>query len=175
VTLFDPATGRKLFEVQGTSDYQDGAYELAFLTNGRLAMAAQAKETVRLVDPATGRVVKTLQGHTGWVSGLCPGRVVIRSSRGAPTARSGSGAWKNAKVHRSWMPDPVCSRGSLTVRTGRWLATAGDKGPVKLRDLRNGGESVELQGNGLPVNGLDFSPDGRWLACAQSISWPRTG
>ena len=30
------------------------------------------QEIVRLVDAATGRVVKTLQGHTAWVSGVVP-------------------------------------------------------------------------------------------------------
>jgi hypothetical protein len=34
---------------------------------------AQAKETIPLVDAATGRVVKTLQGHTGTVCGVVPG------------------------------------------------------------------------------------------------------
>jgi len=170
VTVFDPATGRKLVEVEDTSNYQDGAYELAFLTDGRLAMAAQAKESVRLVDPATGRIVKKLQGHTGMVSGVVPGP-------GGQSVVSGSsdGTFRFWSLEQREGPQVVDARPSRLTRVayspdGRWLATAGDQGPVKLRDLRNGGESVELQGNGLGVgglgvNGLDFSPDGRWLAC----------
>jgi WD40 repeat protein/serine/threonine protein kinase len=165
VMLFDPATGRKLVEVEDTANYQDGAYELAFLTDDRLAMAAQAKETVRLVDPATGRAVKTLQGHTGWVSGVVPGP-------GGHSVVSGSadGTFRFWSLQAREGPQVVDARSGRLTRVayspdGRWLATAGERGPVKLQDLRNGGESVELQGNGLGVDGLDFSPDGRWLAC----------
>jgi eukaryotic-like serine/threonine-protein kinase len=170
VTLFDPATGRKLVEVEGTSNYQDGAYELAFLTDGRLVMAAKAKETVRLVDPATGRVVKTLQGHTGMVSGVVPGP-------GGHSVVSGSsdGTFRFWRLGEREGPQVVDARSGRVTRVayspdGRWLATGGERGGVKLWGLRNGGESVELQGNGLGVDGLDFSPDGRWLACGTEYS-----
>ncbi len=97
---------------------------------------------------------------------------------------SADGTFRFWSLEQAKGPQVVDARSSRVTRVafspdGRWLATAGDKGPVKLRDLRNGGVSVELQGNGLEgnsllgVDGLDFSPDGRSLACGtQYFTFP---
>jgi eukaryotic-like serine/threonine-protein kinase len=47
---------------------------------------------------------------------------------------------------------------------GKWLASAGDDGNVKLWSAATLREEMTLTGHGDGVWGLSFSPDGRWLA-----------
>jgi WD40 repeat protein len=176
VTFFDPATGRKLAEVQGTSSvHADGGYELAFLSPSLLAMAVLDKETIQLVDVSTGQTVKTLRGHTGFVCGAVPGP-------GGHSLVSGSfdGTLRFWNLDEREGPQVVDSRPVPVTRVaysrdGRWLATAGGQGPIALVDLRNGAAVVKFEGNGLPVTGLDFSPNGKWLACGTDWFTKPTG
>ena len=166
VTLFDASTGRKVAEFESTTDYQaDGGYELAFVSSGVLAMATLQKETIRLLDVSTGRIVKSLRGHLGFLRGIAPGP-------GGHTLLSGS---LDGTV-REWNLDSHDGPRLVDVRPdrltsvayspdGRWLATAGGPGPVALADLRNGDKKFKLEANGLPVTGLHFSTDGNSLAC----------
>ncbi len=166
VTLFDPSTGRVLAKVEGTFAFpSESGYDLAFLSGSRIAIASLARETIRLFDLTTGQFERTFQGHRGLVRGLATGP-------GGNSLFSGSsdgtfGVWR---LDEQEGPQVVDARSVAVTRVvyspdGRWLATTGSEGPVKLIDLRGGRATVELRGNGLPVTGLDFSLDGRLLAC----------
>ncbi len=166
VTLFDPATGRKLAEIEGTADLQsDGGYGLAFLSGNRLAIAGAEKETIRLFDVTTGRFGKALLGHTGFIRGVAPepgGRSLVSGSLDGTFRIWSLDERDGPRVVDARAVPITCIKYSPD---GRWLATAGGQGPVALIDLANGGRMAELRANGLPVMGLDFSRDSSRLAC----------
>ena len=142
VTLFDTASGRKLAEVEGTSNFQaDGGYELAFLSRGRLAMAMLEKESIRLLDVSSSRFVKTLRGHTGFVCGIVPGPGGL-----SLVSASLDGTFRFWSLDEREGPQVVDARPVPITRVayspdGRWLATAGGQGPVALMDPQKRGRN----------------------------------
>ena len=167
VTLFDTASGRKLAEVEGTSNFQaDGGYELAFLSRGRLAMAMLEKESIRLLDVSSSRFVKTLRGHTGFVCGIVPGPGGL-----SLVSASLDGTFRFWSLDEREGPQVVDARPVPITRVayspdGRWLATAGGQGPVALMDLRN---AVAQRSSSMRTDCRSPAwisvPTGRWLAC----------
>ncbi len=166
VTLIDPLSGVTLARVEGTGAFPyEGGCDLTFLSSSQIAIASLEREIIRLFDFATGQFGKTFQGHNGPIRGIAAGA-------GGQSLISGSldgtlGVWR---LDERDGPHVVDARSAQITRVayspdGRWLATTANDGRVKLMDARSGGATIELRGNGLPITGLEFSLDGKLLAC----------
>ena len=166
VTLIDPLSGATLARVEGTEAFpSEGACELAFVSSSQIAIASLEREIIRLFDFSTGQFGKTFRGHNGLIRGIAPGA-------GGQSLVSGSldGTFGDWRLDERDGPQVVDARTVPITRVayspdGRWLATAANDGRVKLIDARSGGAPIELGGNGLPITGLEFSGDGKLLAC----------
>ena len=152
--------------------HKDEAWSLAFSSDGRvLASGSDDTEpdpTIKLWDPADGRLLSAWQGGEGTTASLAF----------SPDARLlVSGHLVNAGNVRIWDPgtgrllatleghtDRV--RATVFAPDGRTLATAGSDDTVRLWDVAGRRLLGVLTGHADTVHALAFAPDGRLLASA---------
>src|SRR5262249_42521303 len=121
-------------------------------------------KTVKVWDAATGKVRRTLTGHTEMIGfvGLSPndrrgasgsvgGRVIVHD------VRTGAVGWSAGGKQRLGLSAMAVSA------DGKWLASGGEAGLVLIRDAATGKLHRTLKGHAGPVFGLAFQRDGRRL------------
>ncbi|MGI5518489.1 NB-ARC domain-containing protein [Streptomyces sp. CA-106131] len=141
------------------------AVTVAISPDGTWLATTSKDGTVRMWDTATGRMTRTLTGHTRAV-----GAVAI-SPDGTWLATAG----EDRKV-RVW--DAVTGRTTRTLTRqtgptvavaispdGTWLAVI-EYGTVRIRDVATGRTTRTLTSHGSWVHQVAVSPDGTWLATA---------
>jgi WD40 repeat protein len=132
-----------------------------FLPDGRLLVAAEDRDAVRVVDLDGGAVERELPGHAGGVKRLA----VAPDGRFACAAGDGEvllwdpGTWTAEVVTRH----NVEAGAVAFSQDGARLATGGGDGIVRLLDLASGAEVASLS-LGYPVTDIAISPDGRDVA-----------
>src|SRR5262249_10422693 len=142
-----------------------GIRAVAFSPDGRFLAAAGSDKTVRIRDPDTGRLIRSLQGHEGSVLSVAfsPDSRLVASSSMDLTVR----IWEAATgrvVH-------ICSGQKLQAfcvafsPDGSRVASATGDGGVKFWDVVTGQETSAWRNiSGSRGNILSFSPDGQHLA-----------
>lgn len=143
---------------------------VAFSPGGSTLAVALLDGAVKLWDPATGKELKTLEGHTKSVND------VAFSPDGKALATGGEDqlvkVWDPAKgkelLALQGHPEPVCSLGFIG--EGKTLLSSGVDGTVKLWDVRTGKEcaTIGCQPEKGRAGAVAVSPDGKRFAVAQS-------
>jgi len=144
--------------------YSSGIYATAFSPDRRWFAAAGKDKTVRVWEIRTGRKVRTLAGHEGWVTSLAfspdsqllasaslDGRVKLWDNETGLEVRTLLGHTESVNAV-AFSPD------------GKSLATASGDSNVKLWDVATGQLLKTFGGHKAEVNAVAFSPDGKTLA-----------
>ncbi|MFD7125062.1 hypothetical protein ACFV9X_13175 [Streptomyces anulatus] len=159
--VWDLDTNRLLYKLPRA--VSEGGYSVAFSPDGHTL--ATGGDRIRLWDAATGRLRKTLTGHTGAVTFLA------FSPDGGTLASAGNDRavrlWDTATERlRKRLPGYINTQHFLEFSPdNRTLATAGiDDRTVQLWDTETATAVTTLPGHTGPTIAVAFSPDGRTLA-----------
>jgi WD40 repeat protein len=149
-----------------------GAYSIPdakFSPDGRLVASVDIHD-IRLRDPATQRLARTLRGETSIFrlafspdgSQLATAEMGNRLSLWETTSGISLGVWfasaEQAGDEKVFLWDLVFSP------DGKWLAAGGSDGMVTLWDVPAGQVSTRFSAHAQAVTSLAFSPDGKQLA-----------
>ncbi len=140
-----------------------------FSPDGKLLAVGGYKE-VRLLDPATGRVLANLGGHADYVRSVAfspDGKLL--AAGGGPPQRSGEiKIWEvsTRRLVKTLQGHTDCIYAVAWSPDGRLVASGSYDKMVKLWDVGTGKEIKNLQDHIDAVFGVAFSPDGRRLASA---------
>ncbi|MBM3727266.1 MAG: hypothetical protein FJW40_17810 [Acidobacteria bacterium] len=163
VKLWDAATGTG---TRNLKDHIDAVYALRFSPDGRLLVSGAADRSVKVWNTSTGERLYTYSDPTDGVNSvaIAPGGRLVAAAGADKSIRvwtlgEKAGAMVNSLISHedavlrlAWSPD------------GKTLASAGADRVLK---FLNAADLVELRaigGQSEWVNGLEFSPDGKWIA-----------
>ena len=126
------ATGQELWQTEVLHD--DGLTALAVSPDGRTLVSGcgYSDPTIRVWDAATGRLVRQLEGHTGWVCRLVfsrDGRQLLSSATDQTIRFWDTGTWAETKVLRGHS-DEV--HGVALSETAQLVASASKDGNLML-------------------------------------------
>jgi WD40 repeat protein len=136
---------------------------LAFSPDGRMIVTGSMDRTVRLWDPHTGTLLRTLAGHTDWVYSVAfsPDGETIVSGSSDNTVR----LW-DAQTGRSLLTISGLWAGVTAVAfspDGLKIAVASGDFVIRFWDPRTGAWMGALAGHWSRVTSLAFSADGRTI------------
>jgi WD40 repeat protein len=121
---------------------------------------------VRLCDAVTGKELRVLRGHTGWVHGVAfsPDARRLASVGGDRMVR----IWDTATGNLLHICLGHTDRGTAVAFSpnGKRIASAGDGGQVFVWEADTGARLHALDAKTGTVRGVAFSPDGKHLAAA---------
>jgi len=158
--LTRPAEAPRVFR-----SYSTGVYTTAFSPDRRWFATGGKDRTVRVWEVATGRKVRTLSGHTGWVTQIAfsPDSRLLASASHSGQVK----LWDADSGRELPMPPAGHSESVNSVAfspDSKLLATGGSDGVVKLWDVEKGRVMPHLTGHTAEVNAVAFAPDGATLA-----------
>jgi WD40 repeat protein len=162
-----------------TLEHQGDVFFTAFNRRGNRLATACKDRVVRVWDPATGRLVKTLPGHGDEVNcvSFSPDGLSLVSASDDKTAI----LWDlRTDKPRATLQSPS---GSVVTAVfspdGKVVATAGDDRVIRLWDAEQGTMLADWTAHALRVEGLAFAPGGKTLASASKDGtvklWDVTG
>jgi WD40 repeat protein len=137
------------------------AWGLAFSPDGRRLYAASQRETVTILDPATGERLHTIGGLGNVVDGLAvspDGRLL------AVCNKIQLSVWLADGSRELWHAPANPNRSAAFSPDGQWIATGDQDGAISLWEVAAAGSvRRRLPGHAASVSGVSFSPDGRRL------------
>ena len=145
-------------------------WAVAVTADGRYVVSGSDDHTVKVWELESGRLLRSLEGHRGWVRAVAvtaDGRYVLSGSndRTVKVWELESGRLlRSLEGHRGWV------RAVAVTADGRYVVSGSDDRTVKVWELE-GGTWRLLFWNDAHIGSLALSPDGRSLACGDS--WGR--
>ena len=166
---------RSLIEID--DEEQDDVTSVAFTPDGRLLAAGLSgykHGKIRIWEAVTGRLVRTLTGHSGGVLSVAfspDGRRIASSSKDKTIKLWDTATGRLIRTlsgHRSWVTSVAFSP------DGTVLASGSHDHTVKLWDVKTGTLLISLDAKN-DVEGVSFSPDGRFLVATYKKSGSKRG
>jgi WD40 repeat protein len=163
VKVFDPATGKLVFEVK--NGHSDTVFGVAFSPDGKLLATAAADKFVKVWEVPGGKLTRSFEGHTGHVLG------VGWTADGKRLASCGADnvvkLWDYEKGEKArgdiaGMQKQVTGL-AFVGKANQFLAGGGD-GSVRLYNADNGGNVRQYPGAPDFVYAVAVSPDGEVVA-----------
>lgn len=160
VRMWDPTTGRHLYGF--TNVHSDAILALAWSPDGSLLATGGADRFARVIDVADGRIVTSLEGHTGHVlavSWRADGRVLATGSADLAVKFWTLGSADRAKTVAGFGKEivAVCHLGT----SGDVVAVPGEADFVRVTEA--GEKPSTLPGSREFQHAAAISYDGRWL------------
>jgi len=162
--LWDLATSKEVRSFPGALGSVRGVYRAAFAPDGALLALVVPEPGIQIVNPATGKLVRRLQGKPG-------GDRIAFAPSGSKLAAAGFGKaihlFDAASGEELWLArnaDPIFAVAFSS--DGKWVATGDSGNAVRLWDAATGAFVREVHGPGGSIRDVAFSPDSRLLACA---------
>jgi len=150
------------------------AWAAAFAPDGRVLATGSddtdERQTIKLWDPASGKLRAGWKGHTATVAALAfspDGHLLASGSLDSGQPGHPNLVLWDARSHQRGAILPGHSVGVRSVAfspDGRLLASAGDDGTARLWAIAEKNTRAILEGHAANVNSIVFSPDGRLLA-----------
>jgi WD40 repeat protein len=145
----------------------DAIFRVAFSPDGQTMLTSHATPpSVRLWEAGTGKEIRQLIGHTGWVTGavFSPDGAYIATASFDKTAR----LWdaKTGQEIRQFIGHTDGLWAVAFSPDGETIATASTDGTARLWDAQTGQELRRFVGHTAGLENVTFSPDGRYIATA---------
>ena len=166
VRLWNLATGECLLTLQGHTHW---IWCVAFSPDGRTLASSSSDGTIKLWNISTGQCQQTLIGHRSGLYGVAfsPDSQTLASGSSDQTVKFWDVATGQALKTLQGHTRQVHQVRSLALSPdSQTLASSSDRQLIQLWDLATGRCSQKLQGHSGWIFGVDFSPDGQWLASA---------
>jgi WD40 repeat protein len=165
VILWDVSNGVELARLPGTTEPGDfvSAKRVAYSPNGKL-LAASDRNQVKIYDPASGDLIKTLDGQQADVTAIAfsaDGKSIASGNMEGMTIIwdvSTGGFLLQLAGHT----DAI--EGLTFSPDGKWLITAGDDATMKIWDVTTGALLCDFQDFTGVIDSGVFSPDGTRFA-----------
>jgi len=154
-----------------------------FSPDGKLLGSSGWSNSVFLLDPKTGKILRTLTGHNSIITGLAfspQGTLLVSCGGGWPVGlRFSTPPWLWDETIRLWDVQKGLERysweghrkGCLCVifsPDGQLIASGGQDGHVRLWEVATGKELAHQDFGPVMVHAVTFSPNGKRLAAALS-------
>lgn len=137
--------------------------KVVFSPDGQMLASSGDDYTIRIWEPKSGKLLKTLKEHKKEVSDLAfsPDSKVLASAGYDKTLI----LWDTDKWTYNFKIENNTNYYSALAFSpdGRYLVTGDWNGALIMRDTRSGGEMTRASGHTATVRSLSFSPDGRYL------------
>jgi len=164
VRVWDPVT---LKTVWASSLAPDSiAYWIVYSPDGRRIYAASNKETLTVLDAATGKHLSSIKGLEDVVDGLAisPDGHLL-----ALCEKVRLSVWQADGSRELWNVPAKPDRCAAFSPDGKWIATGDQDGKVSLWEVASAGQVHRtLRGHAGSVSGVSFSPDGsRLVSCSK--------
>lgn len=165
VILWDASNGEELVRLPGTTEPDDfvSIKRVAYSPDGKL-LAACNRNQVKIYDPASGDLIKTLGGHQADITAIA---FSADGTRLASGDRGGSAViWDistgNSLLQLAGHSDAI--EGLTFSPDGKWLITAGDDATMKIWDVVTGDLLRNFTDFSGVIGGVTFSSDGTQFA-----------
>ena len=162
VSIFNLASAG--LPVRSWMAHADSAAALAWSPDGQMLVSGGYDKVIKFWNPATGELIRSLDGHQGWVVSLAfshDGKILASGSYDR-TIR----LWNVADgIERSKLAGHMATVRALAFsHDDKLLASGSADRTVRLWDAASGQQQAVLAGHEAGVRGVAFAPDDRLLA-----------